>query len=91
MRKGSIMAKVFLSCSEVREFLDDFIEDKLEPSRRRRFTLHLAICKKCQKYLSDYKAVVQNGQSAKDLAMPDELMDETLAFLEQEGVLDKEP
>ena len=48
-----------LSCAEFVQFLDDFLEDRLEPEVRGRFERHLEICSDCTAYLGSYRRTVE--------------------------------
>jgi anti-sigma factor RsiW len=53
-----------LTCREVVEFLMDYLDDALEPARRRIFEYHLAECDECVAYLRDYEQTVRLGKVA---------------------------
>ena len=44
-----------LPCREFIEFLDSYLENRLEPARREVFELHLSICDDCQAYIESYR------------------------------------
>lgn len=53
-----------LSCRELVDFLDDYLEGKLEPSRAELFESHLGICEDCTNYLASYSWAKAAGARA---------------------------
>ena len=53
-----------LTCREVLDFLDDYVEGTLSEDRRRRFAQHLAACEACRGYLSQYADTIRLGRRA---------------------------
>ncbi len=47
-----------LTCRELIDFLDDFVENELPADRRAVFEAHLAICPDCRAYLDSYRASI---------------------------------
>lgn len=45
-----------LTCRELIEFLDSYVENELSPDRRAVFDDHLAICPDCVDYLEAYES-----------------------------------
>jgi anti-sigma factor RsiW len=75
-----------LTCREVVEFLMDYLDDALEPARRRTFENHLAECDECVAYLRHYEETVRLGKvafadvdAAADEQLPRGLVDAILA------------
>ena len=44
-----------LTCRELIEFLDDYVDGRLDAARRRDFDAHLALCPDCVEYLRSYR------------------------------------
>jgi Putative zinc-finger len=44
-----------LSCRELVEFLDDYIEDRLPAERLAVFERHIAVCGDCKDYIAGYR------------------------------------
>jgi len=53
-----------MTCKELADFLDDYIGQTMEPSRRAIFDEHLAQCPDCRAYLSSYCSAIQLGRRA---------------------------
>jgi anti-sigma factor RsiW len=74
-----------LTCRELIEFLDDYVDERLTPAERARFDDHLSLCEACVRYLRGYRATVRLALAAfaeDDAAAhgaPDELVDAILA------------
>lgn len=47
-----------ITCKELTEFLNAYVDNELPPSQRRAFDLHLAICRSCRNYLRSYRLTV---------------------------------
>ncbi|NNF45011.1 MAG: zf-HC2 domain-containing protein [Phycisphaerales bacterium] len=69
-----------VTCKELVDFLDDYLEDRLEPPVRRRFEEHLDACPPCRVYLDGYRDTVRLTRSLCDDtdAGPPAAMPETL-------------
>ena len=48
-----------LPCREFIEFLDEYVEGRLDPARREVFERHLGICDDCQAYIESYRQTVR--------------------------------
>lgn len=48
-----------LSCRELVEFLNEYVDDELPPERRGVFERHIAICDDCRRYLEQYRSVMK--------------------------------
>lgn len=64
------MRKEMLTCREVVEFLNDYLDGELSEDRRREFERHLADCPDCTAYLETYRLTVELSKGA--LASPAE-------------------
>jgi anti-sigma factor RsiW len=51
-----------MTCKELAEFLDEYVAETLESSRRAIFDQHLAVCPDCRAYLSSYRRTMQLGR-----------------------------
>lgn len=77
--------KLDLSCADVDRFLLAYleVEGQLEDDTRLRFERHLKICPNCVRYLNQYKETLALLQTQPPPNPPDELVEETLAFLKK--------
>lgn len=50
---------VLLTCQELIDFLDDYVEENLAPPERERFEEHLAVCVACRRYLKSYRGTLR--------------------------------
>jgi anti-sigma factor RsiW len=48
-----------LSCKELVELVTDYFEDRLSPSVRARFEMHLSYCAWCRVYLAQMRETIQ--------------------------------
>ena len=48
-----------LTCQALLDFLDDYVEERLDASERKRFDEHLAVCPACVRYLQGYRGTLQ--------------------------------
>ncbi len=48
-----------LTCRELIEFLDDYVEGRLEAAEQARFDDHLSRCSACVAYLSGYRGTLR--------------------------------
>ena len=60
-----------LTCREVLDFLDDYVEGTLSDDRRLLFGRHLAACEACREYLSQYADTIRLGRRAYSPALAD--------------------
>ncbi|MEM6647989.1 MAG: zf-HC2 domain-containing protein [Bacteroidota bacterium] len=73
-----------VSCEEVNAFIVEYVDQQLDPELTAAFDRHIAKCACCTKFLQQYRTTLALvAETAEDPAMPDELVDETLAFLRQ--------
>lgn len=72
-----------LTCEDVNGFLADYIDGTLPESLQERYEAHLAGCKTCSTYLSQYRKTINLSKSAGrgDPELPQELVERTLDFL----------
>ncbi len=73
------------SCEQVNSFLALYMDDELAEKDRSAFERHLRRCKNCSAYFYQYRTTVELVQQERehDVALPDELIEHTLAFLRQ--------
>ncbi len=84
------MKKLFFSCTQIRNFLYDYLEHNLSGITQFRFETHLKMCPECKEYFELYKAAANPNDYMESSPVPPELYDKTLHFLENEGILKKE-
>jgi anti-sigma factor RsiW len=73
-----------LTCHELIEFLDGYVEASLSPEQRSEFDRHLALCPACVAYLQNYREVIARSRAAEREAlvaepMPEELVQAVMA------------
>lgn len=47
---------MMITCERFETFLGDYIDGTLPPDQRRKFELHLRVCRECRDYLAAYQA-----------------------------------
>jgi len=72
-----------LTCRELIEFLDDYVEQRLASAERARFDDHLGRCAACRQYLTGYQGTLRAVAlaSAPDAGAPPEVPDELVAAI----------
>ena len=79
------MMKLLLGThAEVREFLCDYLDRRLPVLKRVQFRLHLLLCAECGAYLRRYTNSLTLARNFLADPPPQELVDLTLRFLEQQ-------
>lgn len=68
-----------LTCREITELIDDFIDGRLSYWETAKFQMHVGMCKNCREYLAQLKATRQALGSLPEPEMPAEVKDELLA------------
>jgi len=73
-----------VKCRECDEFLADYVAGELAADVLQTFEQHLDRCRNCRTYLEQYRATIQAGKTACDVAkqgiqMPEELIRAILA------------
>lgn len=53
-----------MTCRQLVDFIDDYIDNKLAPAERTLFEKHLSICPECVRYLNDYRTTVHLARTA---------------------------
>lgn len=67
-----------LSCRELIDFLDDYVEERLSESERARFDHHLSLCDACVRYLKSYRGTLRALSLTADDDVPDEVPSELI-------------
>lgn len=74
-----------LTCRELVDSLDAYLEGELPRDRAELFERHLAACSDCGAYLEAYRSAIELGRGAllgaRSTEVPDELVDSILAAL----------
>jgi anti-sigma factor RsiW len=74
-----------ITCRDVDEFLDDYLEGTLPEDKRKIFEAHLGLCPPCVSYIRDYRTagtLAKHAQEHDDRSLddlPDELVNAILA------------
>ena len=82
-----LMRKALYPCEQVREFMYDYLEEKLPMVTSVRFHLHLNLCPPCREYLYLYRTAANAQAFRKENPVPDECLDSTLDFLKRAGIV----
>jgi predicted anti-sigma-YlaC factor YlaD len=85
---SGLFYKVTYPCEKVREFMYDYLDDRLPMLTSIRFHMHLNGCAACREYLFLYKKAADAKSFRKEHPAPEEFLKSTLAFLEKEGIVD---
>ncbi len=85
------MTRPLMTCRELIEFLDRYVEGALGAEEQREFDRHLALCPPCIAYLETYRESIRLAREAErepaasaPEAMPDELVAAVLAARRRE-------
>lgn len=54
----------YISCRELVEFLDLYLDGDLPPDRKAEFERHLSVCEPCVNYISTYRKTIALGKEA---------------------------
>ncbi len=77
------MPAVLKTCGDVRDFLMDYLDQKLPKGDAFKFRVHMFICPKCKKYLSRYDTSVKLAKNILNDPPPLELINLTREFLDK--------
>ena len=77
------------SCEDIKGFIYDYIDHQLPILTRKRFDLHIKMCKNCSDYFKLYQTTASPQNFIQENPIPHELKDKTLSFLEDQGIVDK--
>ena len=83
----SLFYTLYYPCEKIRDFAYDHLDGKLPPLTSLRFHLHLRGCPECQEYLKLYRMAADGQAFRAANPPPPALLDETLAFLEKQGLV----
>ena len=72
---------ILRDCEEIKEFLMDYLDDKIPKTDSFIFRLHMLLCSRCRLYMSRYNTSVKIAQNILDDPPPDELVNLTNEFL----------
>ena len=75
--------------AEIREFLIDYVENKLPLLKKIQFRIHLMLCIDCSKYLQRYDTSTKLSKNFLNDPPPEELVNLTLKFLDERMEEDK--
>ncbi|MFO1077177.1 MAG: zf-HC2 domain-containing protein [Planctomycetota bacterium] len=53
-----------MSCRELTEFIDAYLNGELSAAVRKEFDHHLSVCESCVHYLDSYRRTVELGRAA---------------------------
>jgi len=70
-------------CSEIQEFLSDYLDNELESTVRVDFDLHIGDCEPCRRFLDTTRRCVHLYQNLEYDDIPVELKDRLKSFLAQ--------
>jgi predicted anti-sigma-YlaC factor YlaD len=59
-----------LSCKELVELVTDYLEDRLSPSVRTRFEMHLSYCASCRIYLAQMRTTTKLAARLSEETLP---------------------
>ena len=62
-----------MSCRELVQVINDYIEDVMPPGDRKRFDEHLAICPGCQTYLDQMRQTIRAVGRLSEESIPGEV------------------
>jgi predicted anti-sigma-YlaC factor YlaD len=71
-----------MTCRELIEFLNDYVDDDLPDDQRKRFDEHLGLCSECRKYLATYRQTIRISKAAmkeQKAVIPEKLVKAILA------------
>jgi anti-sigma factor RsiW len=54
----------YITCRELLDFLDSYLEGALPADRRAEFDRHLAVCAACRAYIRQYGVAIRLGRQA---------------------------
>jgi anti-sigma factor RsiW len=75
-----------LTCREMVELMNDYLEDALSPEDRARFEAHLSGCDPCTRYLAQIRETIEVTGRLTEEAVPTATRDELLrAFRDWRG------
>ena len=60
-----------ISCTEVEQFIDDYLDHSLSPAEVIVFERHLILCSECRAYLTAYQKTIEMGKKALSIDLSD--------------------
>jgi anti-sigma factor RsiW len=54
----------YITCRELLEFLNLYLDGELPEERRAEFDRHLGVCEPCRSYIREYRQAVELGRDA---------------------------
>ena len=84
----SLFYTAYYSCEKVRDFAYDYLDGRLGRVAQFRFTRHLRGCPECQEYIRLYEMAANAEQFRTQNPLPEEFLEQTLAFLDRRGITD---
>jgi hypothetical protein len=85
---NSVAAVFVYPCAKIPDFAYDYLEHRLPVVTALRFRTHLRFCKDCTEFIHLYRMAANPQEFLSETAVPEALVEHTLAFLERE--MDKE-
>lgn len=85
---SGLMHLAVYPCEKVRDFMIDYLEDRLPAFTSIRFHVHLNMCSQCREYLILYRKAANASTFRKENPPPKECLESTLRFLEERGITD---
>ena len=77
------MFNPMLSCEQVNQFIIDYLEDNLPTPTRKKFDMHIKMCKNCSAFFDQYNDTVAVVNEHGQLEIPEDLATMTLEFLRE--------
>ncbi len=74
---------LMLTCEELDSFVVDYLDGTLARRQRRKFRLHLRLCRDCRRYLEGYERSIALSQTAFNdpNGLPEDLPDELVTAI----------
>ena len=84
--KGFMLRRMhgMITCREFEAFVIAYLDDELPAKQRKRFELHLKICRECREYLAAYQRAIEFGQTLLDTtqdAVPDDVPEDLITAI----------
>jgi len=72
-----------ITCGELVEFLDDYLDGQLSATQRAAFEAHLTLCPGCRDYLKTYRetSVLARAALRDQLDVPEQIPDELVSAI----------
>jgi anti-sigma factor RsiW len=63
--KGKMLKYVpgMITCVEFEKFIDDYLDEQLEPQQKILFERHIKLCRECHDYLAAYRQSIALGKA----------------------------